>query len=513
MSKVAKIIDGTAKASVIFFAIVLALIYLADWAVSLTSPYSIMYEGPMLMLGEMIAQGKNIYATQYLTIEPWMVCIYPPFYLLCAGALLKFFGINYISLRVFSMLCCAASVYLAFRIFRLSGCSKIVSLTATTFLFSFNAIYGWTYVARPDMLVTFLSLFLVERFVAQPRLVKSDLELNPATDSTQRETPPSTPSVPELIASLAPIILLSWLALFAKQQAAVFVVAIAIFLLTIKRGRASILYITATLISAAISILIAQMITGGFLAHLSFLSGVKTTSLALIQNIASLGLDWFKVLFALIALPLSLLLIRNQPQLQRLPLLLFLISATVAYFSMSIPGSNVNHMFPALFAMSWLLAFMLTRSPSWLIPIVVLCSAPSLLQIAETFRYGPQLLPFANKSAAELKSFKFEGQPVLTDDPGINYMTHSVPVFEDCVTFLNVWANKPGGFDQLNSNIEKQKYAAVIINSADVSGEGGPGWWPKSTIDSLKKAYKKHGELNCSGWALDLWVPIPSAER
>lgn len=506
MNKAAKLFDGMAKASAIVFAVTLSFIYLADWVVALGSPYSIMYEGPILMLGDMIAKGSNIYSPDTLKTEPWMVCIYPPLYLLCTGVLVKLFGLTYIPLRVFSMLCCAVSACLSYRIFRASGCNGISSLTATAFLFSFNAIYGWTYVARPDMLVTVLSLWLVEYFVSTLSVKSSSANaLSEVSDNgvTKEIAKPSRMS------GQLPLILISLLALFAKQQAAVFVLALAIYLLIRKQHKQAFIYVGICIVLFAALLGLTQVITAGFLQHLSFLSGVRSSSAVFIQNIASLGLDWFKVLFVLVAIPAGLFFLKKQPQLQKLPLLLFLISVSVAYFSMSIPGSNVNHLFPSMFAISWLLAFMMTSMPSWLIPAVVLCAAPSLIQISETFRYAPQLLPFANKSAAELRKFDLKEKTVLTDDPYINYMTDSKPVFEDCVTFLNVWANKEGGFTTLNSNIENKKYAAIAINSADVSGEGGPGWWPKETIDAIKKSYSKRAELNCSGWALDFWVPTP----
>lgn len=480
-----------AAASAVIFAIVVGGVYLADWIFALQNPYSFMYEGPMLQLGEMVASGKNIYDPAKLVSEPWMICIYPPLYLLCAGLSVKLFGITYFPLRIFSMLCCVASAALSYRIFRWSDCNRPVSAAASAFFLSFNAVYGWTYVARPDMLVTFLCILLLERFM---------MIMN----------------VPERINQNKYLLLLSGLsslALFAKQQAAVFIIAISLFLLSSKHTKSAAKYFVFSIGLSAFFFLIAQMLTSGFFQHLSFLSLVKTDPQALIANIAGLGFDWFKVLFALICIPLSLVFLKGKADIRRLPLLLFIISATVAYFSMSIPGSNINHLFPALFALTWLIGMMMSQTSPWLTPLVLLFACPSLVQISETYRYGPLLLPYAKKSEMELKNYDLKDKLVLTDDPNFNYMTYSKPVFEDCVTFLNVWANRKNGFDELNKQISETKFAAIIINAADMEGQGGPGWWPKQTVELIKNHYHKRADLYCSGWAAQLLTPTPRAEQ
>lgn len=484
MNSFASISNRIILALVVTFSIVLFGAYIVDWAFSLGSPYASTYEGPMLLMADMLASGQNIYSADSLTREPWVVTIYPPLYPAIASVLLLAFGKSFFALRLLSMISCVLSTFLVYRIFRLSACTQRSALTATAFFFSFSVIFSWSYTARPDSLVTFLSLLLLERFVSSAQNWEN-LSLKHSLS----------------------IVIMSWLAVMAKQQAIVFIIAIFLFLCASKKFKLAFQYLAVWLLLLLASVVLLQALTGGFLAHLTFLANVKAVSEVYIQNLGAFGLDWLKVILALILVPIGIILLKKSHPLKTLPLLLFIISVGVSFFSMSIPASNVNHLIPAIFALSWLIAMSLDVMPGWVICIVLAASSVSLITITENARFGPQLLPHAHKSAMELQQYKLEGKPVLTDDPYLNYLTKSKPVFEDCATFLNVWANKAELSEQMMEGIRSKRYAAIIINSNDAAGKDGPNWWSPTIVAEIKRNYKKQADLFCSGWPMDLYLP------
>ena len=500
MNSTASIGTRVTFAVAVVFCVILAGTYIASWSFSLSLPYATNYEGPMLQLGDLLAHGQNIYSPDRLLHEPWVVTIYPPLYAVIAAIFVFLFGPQLLALRFFSMLCCLLSAFLVYRIFCLSESKPSAALVATSFFMSFNAVFSWSYSARPDMLVTFLSLLAIERFLSAltgKSTLSSDIKSVGASLSFEK---------------LFPVLMISWLAIMSKQQAAVFVLAIFAYLCTLKKTKLAFQFIGAWLALIAISIIFMQLFTHGFVEHLTFLSSVRKNSTVLLGNIASLGLDFAKVLSAFIILPIGIFLLKNSKPILKLPLILFLISISVSYFSMSIPASNINHLIPAIFSLSWLMALSLDRLPFWVSFLVVAASCPTLLQISEIARYGPQLLPFAQKSAAKLKAIDLKGKPVLTDDPYLNYLTDSQPAFEDCATFLNVWASREPraeSLDELLNSIKSKRYAAIIINSADASEKNGPNWWSPLIVRQIKQSYKKDGELYCSGWEMDLFLPRP----
>jgi hypothetical protein len=465
--------------------LVTVCIYICNWWAALSSPYSINFEGTMLWSAQAFAGGQNIYALKSLGEEPWLVTIYPPLYLACAAALVKLFGVQYLPLRLANMLLSAGTGCLLFRIMKASGCRLSACLCALTFLFSFDVMSMQSFEARPDYLLIFLSVFMIERFVSKWDFIKEK----------------------DSLSALAPVLTLACLSMITKQQAVVFVLSLVLFLASSGRAKLALKFFLSVSLGIGLFVLLAQMITGGFLAHLTFLAATRSSSAVLISNLAGLGLDWVKIFWALPVVPCGILALKKLEGLHKLPFILVTVSTLLFLYSMGIPASNTNHLMPALLALSWCLAICLSSLPGWVGIVGLLACCVSFPHLSEEARLRPLLLPHARKGADELHSLDLASKPVLTDDVYLNILTDSKPVIVDCPTFLNVWAAKGSDFRQLTEPIENKQYAAVIINSDDSQMSAPTIWWPKPVVEAVRRNYHKVSELHCSGWGMDLFLP------
>lgn len=462
-----------------------AFIYLWNWSSALSSPYSLDFESPMLWAADALSRGQNIYPADGLQKEPWITTIYPPLYLVFISLFAKLFGANYFPLRITSMLFTAGLAALLVDIYRKLKISLPVILTSLVFLFSFDCVSNRGYEVRPDIAVIFFSALLLHQFVL--------LWLNPEKQSTLR--------------SYLSVFLLGAVCIEIKQQAIVFLLAIVAYLLSEGQKKIAFALLAGWILSILIFTGFMQLLTGGYVQNLTFLSSVKSSSTVLLGNLGSIGADWIKLSFALLLVPLGVLAVKKLEGLQKLPLLLALISTGLFFYSMGIPASSSNHMIAALLALSWFLAICLSRLPAVCGIILLLCSACSFPFVCQEGQYRGQLLPYAQKNAEYLKDIGLEGKPVLTDDLYINYLTKSTPVIIDCATFLNVWAAKGSDFSELTKPIAEKRYAAIIINSNDNQQLGVAAWWPRPVVEAIHAHYHKVEELHCSGWMLDLMMP------
>ncbi|MBX9724657.1 MAG: hypothetical protein K2X81_24850, partial [Candidatus Obscuribacterales bacterium] len=247
---------------------------------------------------------------------------------------------------------------------------------------------------------------------------------------------------------------------------------------------------------------------------LSFLAPVKSSSDVLIHNLASLGLDWIRILWALIVLPVGIFLLKNLKGLQRFPFILLVISIALFCYSMGIPASNINHLMAAFMALSWCLAICFDYMPFWIPISGLICCALSFPHLCDEARYRPLILPHAIRAASRLQNEALRDKDVLTDDVFINVISDSNPVLVDCATFLNVWSAKGSDFSQLIKPIEEKKYAAIIINTEDAEMKKfPPNFWPRPVVLSVIKNYKLKDQLHCSGWGLNMYVPLSQAQK
>ncbi len=465
----------------------LTVIYLANWAVVLARPYSIAYEGPIIWACAYLSQGHNIYPLSGLVHEPWIVTIYPPVFYVIGALLLKLFGVCFPPLRIISMCAAGLTGFCMFRLLRFYGCSIAVTISALVFFFSTGTLVTQSYSARTDMLVIALSVFMLERFI----------------DVTKKQT-----SSKFHLNDYITVLLLALLALFTKQQALVFVVSLVLFIAFSTSAIFTVQWVGLLLLACGVIIALLQFITGGgYVSHILFLMPVKSQTSILLTNISALNVDLVKIAVAFLLAPIGILKVDKIDGLNKLPLLLLIVSALTMSISMGIPAASENHAIASIFALSWWLALTMQRLPKY---CAVLVAALCIITFPGIIRYAqiePKLMPFANASAQQLNSADLKNKLVLTDDPNINLLTESKPVLIDCATFLNVWQAKKDDMNELLTGIRSHRYQSVLVNQADTDAPG-QAWWTESVITAIKEHYTKIDKpVACSGWLLN-WFKL-----
>jgi uncharacterized membrane protein YqaE (UPF0057 family) len=458
--------------------------YFMLWFALLQRQYSQAYEGPIVWAAVQLAQGHNIYPASALTSEPWITILYPPPYMLLGAAAAKAGVPALIGLRLVSMLSAIACGAALYRVLRAAQCSPVVAIAPVIFMFNFDLMFTMSSEARPDMLSLALAAFACERFVA-------------ARNATEDQN----------IKPYLPFIFLMILACFVKQQAFVFGGAIGLSLLFEKKFKLCFQYCIIWLGTTFGLYWLTDLASGGFFQHLLFLRGVASDQKILKDNVLALGLDLLKMFLAFIIAPLGVLINKNLTQTERFPLLLFLVAFVVMCYTMGIPASNTNHIMPTLFALSWWIGLTLRKLPQAITAAFIVLSLGTMPFLFQEAIAWQKMQPHAEKGEASIQALGLRGKQVLTDDPNINMLTGSQPVFIDCATFMNVWKAHGSDFKPLITPIEEKRYAAVLINAEDSSHGGGIAWWPPAVVDAIKKNYKLKETVYCSGWPLDVYVP------
>lgn len=468
-----------------------AVAYGLNFAAACLTPFSLNYEAPMLWASMRLAAGQNIYCLSALTAQPWTAILYPPLFMALGAVSVKLLGGAYLGLRLVNMLSAALCALALFRLLRLYDCSKLVAFTAAAFFLNFIVVATLSFEARPDLLAVCLSAWTMERFVAA-------LKQEPGCQALR---------------GLGAVVALAILACLAKQSSIVFVLSIVFFLLSAGQRILALKFLAAW--AGAIALIFGgiELICGGFLANLTLLSAVHPQAKVLADNFRALATDWFKVFLGLAIAPVGILAHKGVKGIDTLPLLLLLISFSLLLYTMAIPASNMNHLIPALFALSWWIGLSLRYLPGWVGAVVLIVCAGNIWFLSEFGRLEPLLLPYARESEKVLRRLDLKDRLVLTDDPFINVLTGSKPAMVDCATFLNLWKDTKPQMKDLIGAIESRQYAAIMINSDDSEKGGGQIWWTPSVVQAIKANYVRREELHCSGWFLDLYLPAESGKQ
>lgn len=469
---------------VFLVAAVIFAVQIGDWVAAIQRQYSISYEGPILWTALQLSHGQNIYPMSGLIHIPFFVNIYPPLYFAVGAVLVKMFGATYIPLRMISMLSAVLLSVSLYRILRLYQCSKTACALVLAFLFSLDPVCGQAHLARTDMLACALAVFMLERFCTISRN-------NPQEDS---------------LLKYWPVTVLECLALLAKQQAIVFVLALHLYTFVNGPKKLAVKLLVAFVAVFGSTVGVLQLVTqGGFLAHLSFLAPVKPQLDILLLNLYSAPWSLIKILLAGGLLCFGILKKWTKDSDIRLPGILFAVSVCFMSYTMGIPASDINHIICATIALAWIFGVMLTHVPVRFYFAFAVIPLIGIQSLTEFGRLAGQLTPFADKSAEVLKAQKLDGQLVLADDTYVNLLTNSQPAMIDCATFMNVW-HATNQRDPLESAIKSKQFAAVIIDSHDVT-EHDKKWWPQQMIDAVTQNYRHVDQIHCSGWFTELYEP------
>lgn len=472
---------------VLLGALVVSSFYLISWYCSVcVRSTSINFEGPIIWAATELAKGHNIYPLSSHTEEPWIAILYPPLYMLLGAPFAALLGNSYVPLRVVSALSGAVAAVLLFRIFKAQACSFVVALAATAFYFSFAVVVYESAECRPDMLSMALGMGALYTFVRAAR--------------EHQDSP-----IPNRMLILP--VMLSALSIFAKQQGVVYPLAIALCLLVNRRYKTGLIFASSWFAVTASLLLLTDLISGGLLANMGILRGVHSRFDVLTSNFAGLGLDVIKVLYAVILAPIGVLMQKKLSMDERLPLILFCLSAIIMCYTMGIPASNVQHTMPALLGLCWWVGLSLRKMPSFMcavtLSLVLLNVYPLMLE-----QQAMILIETRQKQdIAKLRNLHLEGKALLTDDVYLNLLTDSKPVFVDCASFINLWKDTGKGFDELNGKIAKKEYPAIVINEADAHNGGERAFWPAPVIESIKQNYVEKDILFCGPWIFVLFVP------
>lgn len=500
-SQSSKLVFGFNTALLSLSWVVLVAIYSYNLYRGLTFPYSIEYEHPLIWASWHLLGGHNIYALDRLSVSPWMVTLTPPIYLSLGCLLVKVFGTVYWPFRTCTVLSLLATAVALYRISRHCLVSRRMAFAALLFFLSATPIGLWALKAKTDMDSAALSFWAVERFVCWW-----------LSDAPMKKS----------MRGLIPVIALSLLSIFTKQEGIVVPWALFAFLIWQKLPRLAFMCLAVEGGLMLVCVMALQLATGGYIEHQTYLCR------------GGLFFQWAAIDLAqlrptAIAIPVGLLaycaalvsqlkahnvlsfvnqeattdetsLDQRRIQLSwRLPLLLLLSSMVFNTYHLFSPFSNINALISFLFILSWCLAIGLSHlQQGWLTIVLAtsMCSVP--------FLYCPPTTSDAavRNTDALIKSGRLAGKEVLSEDSYLNILSGSEAVMVDCASFYSAWKNEKD-WTPLRQAILAKRYAAIII----YTGGGSYTFFPPEIIELIRKTYVYSGKVTGTGRDVDLYLP------
>ncbi|HEY9717653.1 MAG TPA: glycosyltransferase family 39 protein [Trichormus sp.] len=472
----------------------------------LTFTYSIEYESPLIWASWYLGRGHNIYELARLNQSPWMVTLTPPIYLSLGSLLVKLFGNVYWPFRICTILSLAATAVALYRMSRYCLASRKMALTALLFFLSATPVGLWAVRAKTDMDSAALSFWAVERFVhwwLSPAPLKKGMR------------------------GLIPVILLTLLSIFTKQEGVVVPFALFAFLIWQKLPR---LAITCMLVEGALMVVgvgALQLFTGGYIEHQTYLCKAGLHWYWAVVDLAQLRPTAMAIPLGLLTYSAALLsrfktkheqpVVSQEPsgdeasleerrvQLAwRLPLVLLVSCLVFNTYHLFSPYSNINALISFMFVLSWCLAICLPLlRQGWLTAILVtsLCSIPFIY-------FRPTTSDEAIRNAdALIKSGRLAGKEVLSEDSYLNILSGSDAVMVDCASFDCSWKDDSHWLP-LRQAISSRRYAAIMI----YTGEGAYTFFPPEIVALIRKTYVYSGKVTGTGRDLDLYLPGPTAQ-
>ncbi|MBK9619695.1 MAG: glycosyltransferase family 39 protein [Candidatus Obscuribacter sp.] len=475
-------------------ALTVAAAYAMFFCYALSQNQAIEYEGPCLWASTQIARGLNPYPLSTLSQSPYTVIIYPPFYFIVC-ALFEHGEPNYLWPRLISILASLFTAVFYYKFLR-RYCHKRTSIGGTVLLMSFMAIWLWSAKGRVDQLSLALSalslwLYALSQGTKTPvlTLIASALALSLATMTKQ-------PS-----ALIAPALILDMLLARRIKDAAIFASGFALALLSMLG--------------------LAQVATqGGFIAHMRFATHMPFEWRYLSERLALMYVDWPKFILTLLALPLSVIYrekLSNNPL--RLALLLLLTTLPVTFYTAGTAYSNVNHFLVLLLPLPLFIATMVEstaqapkmgRVTALMYGSTLLLSGALLLFLA-TALFSPatcqrKLALNPAVEPAELKRL-MQGQLVLSEDGGYGPLFGAISEPVDITTFIQVLGLDGSQARDMLKNVEAKKYAVVVINHQEFTGERKMAQWDKATIEAVRRNYRLLGQANGNCEVQDVYLP------
>ncbi len=491
-------------------ALTVAAAYAMFFCYALSQNQAIEYEGPCLWASTQIARGLNPYPLSTLSQSPYTVIIYPPLYFIVC-ALFEHGEPNYLWPRLISIGASLLTAVFYYKFLR-QLFAKSTSIGGTVLLMSFMAIWLWSAKGRVDQLslaLSALSLWLYARSQGPTAIVRP------------------------LIASAIALVL----ATMTKQPSALLAPALILDLLIARRNQAAAIF-TASFATALLSMLgLAQILTGGgFIAHMRFASHMPFEWRYLAERLALMYVDWPKFILATLAIPLALIYKNkathdldpneprapnqpNKPNPLRLALLMTLTTLPVTFYTAGTAYSNVNHFLVLLLPLPVLIANMVESTAhsakagkiiSFLYGSTLLVSGSLLLFLAVAL-FNPSACqhkleltrPVTN---TELKGL-MQGKLVLSEDGGYGPLFGAISEPVDITTFIQVMGVRGTQAKDMLKNVEAKKYAVVVINHQEFTGERKMAQWDGDVIEAVKRNYRLLGQTNGNCEVQDVYLP------
>lgn len=465
----------------IVFGVVCTLgLFAASFYLALAYPIPITYEGIELWSSWALAHGANIYDPSRLLAEPWIVNIYPPLMSVLAAPFAWQAGQTLLVLRVISGLSFLMTVACFYLLAAKMGAGRGAICGALVFYCTCVPAWFTSLIAKPDYLcLAFESLaFLLFWIEFEQRQALGDPKKAGGS-------------------FYLPAALCCLLALLAKQQGLLAPVAIVVYLALRKE------YLNAFKFSAVIAVCVAavglmlQLVSGGFVQHLTFLRDVSWNVSNINLNMQSLGFDAVKIVLVCFC---ALIYRPADPDSRRrlaFAVTLFFVCLPELAVIFGIPGATSNHFITPMFALALIAALSGTRH-KWIAPTLAIISVILVFDMVDFLRKQTQgAVPAARALEAELTKIGC-GRLVLSEDPFWVLAAHDQPVIIDCTTFLNAWRNDPAKAAPMLERINKKAYARAIINNTDLRTDGMDIWTPQ-LIQALKANYEPLRTVTANG--------------
>ncbi|MBP6746211.1 glycosyltransferase family 39 protein [bacterium] len=491
---------------VIFLALV--FLYYQGWSLALLAPYALTDEGASMWASLSLSENRNAYEFTRLVQHPWYCTAYPPVYFALIGWIFKLVGPVFYPMRMVSMICLIVTLVISYRVFTLSGCSRLARVIGLLTLSSFYTVWAYSARGRVDMLGLMFMVMAIQQYLVLAR--------KPKDDNLFR--------LPRLIV----VATLCLMAAFTKQAFVLVVPAVAAALIVGRQWRLSILFMgLSAFLAIAAAWLINSATAGGFLAHMSFAQGSPFLWNAFCTHVTWLGSDWLLLLLSPIALSVAVIgyfkeresregPYRHQLSAMVLAATLFALAVVLVFYGLGVEFAKVDEIIILAWPTAWLVAVSVDYVKRRYLAILFIILAIAIYVIANL---GGRLSRAVEPMIAGrdlMRSMRFNHDLMLTEDCSIAIDLEAVSEFVDPACFLQKWKAIPGLFEkhmaEIKERICQKKYGAIVINSRDGCLLKPYYYWDESVIRAIKENYQVIQELPAEGHMQDFYLPRAAAK-
>jgi hypothetical protein len=488
---------------VVAITLAMLVLYFQGWSSALLAPYALTDEGASMWASMLLSENRNAYEFTRLVQHPWHCTAYPPVYFALMGWLFKLVGPVFYPMRMVSMICSIVTLVVSYRVFTLSGCSRLGRIIGLLTLSSFYTIWAYSARGRGDMLGLMFMVMAVQQYLVLAR--------KPKDDNIFR--------LPRLIV----VATLCLMAAFTKQAFVLVVPAVAAALIVGRQWRLSIVFmwLFAFLVTAT-AWLLNSATAGGFIAHMLFALGSPFLWDAFCAHVTWLGSDCLLLLLSPIALVVAMLgyfkererregPYRHQLSAMVLAATLFSLAALLAFYSLGAEFAKIDEVIILAWPTAWLVAVSVDHVKRRYLTIIFILCAVAIYVIAHLGgRLGRSIDPMI-AARALIRDCRFSKDLMLCEDCSVAIDLEALPEFVDPACFLQKWKAVPGQFEkhmaEVTARIKAKKYGAIVINSRDGCLLKPYFYWDESVIRAIKDNYKVVCEFSDEGRVQDFYLP------